>query len=586
MKKIQRLIGMAVMAVVLLINNVPVQAKQLLPSGTTNEEIGERIEAFVVEHVETTAGMSVSVFDEENTFYTGYFGHGDKENAIPMDAETVVEWGSATKLLVWVSVMQLWEQGKLDLEADIKEYLPEGYLDFLTYDTPITILHLMNHNAGFQEVYADLFVKNKEDILPLEEALQAHKPAQIFEPDTVTAYSNWGCALAGLIVERVSGVSFADYVHANIFKPLGMEHSALKPDLSDNPWVQEKRKELQCYMVDGMLIPDCFYHITWYPAGMCTSTLEDFATFGQALLKSDSPLFEKVETRKEMFTPTSYAGESEIPANYHGFWMMPYEVEVIGHGGNTAGCSSFLALHLESGTGMVVMTNQAGETIYNSEMLELIYGKYETEKWFPEGRKDWEGIFRPARTVRKGPLKIMSLTYMLGEPLREAYWTTGNEGVEKVYYPYGDWVDVPTWEFVLELGSVLLWLLAVVFSLVSLLIKPIIKLVKRIRKKKEPTPLSRWSSLAAVVQLVIIVLFLLAIVMVSAYATASSYMWIFYILAVLMCVVLGMAVYGLCKAKRVEISKKCRFYNGVTVVLLLVTFANMLYWNLFMWWYI
>ena len=293
MKKMNRVIGMVMLVGVLLTNTVPVKAQELLPSGVENTEIGERIEAFAEAHKETTAGMSVSVFDEENTYYTGYFGHGDKENSIAMDEETVVEWGSATKLLVWVSVMQLWEQGKLDLEADVKEYLPEGYLDFLTYDTPITMLHLMNHQAGFQEVYADLFVKNSEDILPLEEALLTHVPAQIFEPGTVSAYSNWGCALAGLIVEKVSGMSFADYVHTHIFQPLGMEHSALKPDLSDNPWVQEKRKELQCYMPDGSLIPDCFYHITWYPAGMCTSTLEDFATFGQTLLKSDCPLFQK-----------------------------------------------------------------------------------------------------------------------------------------------------------------------------------------------------------------------------------------------------------------------------------------------------
>lgn len=586
MKMIKKLLVFGLLASVLFTNSVAVQARGFLPSGTVNEEIGEHIEAFVEEHQETTAGMSVRVFDEENTYYTGYFGYGDKEKSIAMDAETVVEWGSATKLLVWVSVMQLWEQGKLDLEADVKEYLPEGYLDFLTYDTPITMLHLMNHNAGFQEVYADLFVKNPEDILPLEEALLAHVPAQIFEPGTVSAYSNWGCALAGLIVEKVSGMSFADYVHTHIFAPLGMEHSALKPDLSDNPWVQEKRKELQCYMVDGSLIPDCFYHITWYPAGMCTSTLEDFATFGQTLLKSDCPLFEKASTRTEMFTPTAYSGDSDIPSNYHGFWVLPYGVEVIGHGGNTAGCSSYLALHLESGTGMVVMTNQAQESIYNGEMLELIFGKFSVQEWFGEGRKDWEGIFRPARTVRKGPLKLMSLTYMLGEPEREAYWTTGNDGVEKVCYPYGDWVDVPTCEFVLELGLVLLWGIAIVFSLLSLLVKVIVKLVKIIRKKKEPTPLSWWSSLAAVAQIVIIALILLAVSMISAYATASSYMWIIYVMALLMCGVIGMAVYGMVKGRKVSLGKARRFYNGVTVVMLLVTFVNMLYWNLFMWWYI
>lgn len=586
MKKIKSAIGTFLLTGVLLTNSIPAQAQGILPSGVESLEIGEQIESFVEEHKETTTGMSVSVFDEESTVYTGYFGYADKENAMAMDAENVVEWGSATKLLVWVSVMQLWEHGKLDLEADVKEYLPEGYLDFLIYDTPITMLHLMNHQAGFQEVYADLFVKNPEDILPLEEALQAHKPAQIFEPGTVSAYSNWGCALAGLIVERVSGMSFADYVHTHIFQPLGMKHSALKPDLSDNPWVLEKRKELQCYMPDGSLIPDSFYHITWYPAGMCTSTLEDFATFGQTLLKSDCPLFEKESTRKEMFTPTAYLGDSEIPSNYHGFWVLPYGVEVVGHGGNTAGCSSYLALHLESGIGMVVMTNQANESVYNGEMLELIFGKYETEEWFAEGRKDWEGIFRPARTMRKGPFKLMSLTYMLGEPERETYWATGNDGVEKVCYPYGDWVDVPTWEFVLELGLVILWVIAVLFSLISLPVKIIVKLVRICRKKKQPVPLSWWSSLAAVAQVMLIALIVLTVSLVSSYATANTYMWVFWLVALLMCLMVGMVIYGARKLRIVEFNRKCKLYNGMTIAMLVVTVVNMLYWNLFMWWYV
>ncbi len=585
MKRIKSVLGVVLAAGILIINSMPAKAGIILPSGVETGEIGAKIEAFVEEHMETTAGMAVKVFTQEESLYTGYFGYGDKENSVAMNRETVVEWGSATKLLVWVSVMQLWEQGKLDLEADVKEYLQEGYLDFLTYDTPITMLHLMNHQAGFQEVYADLFVRGKEDVLPLEEALAAHKPAQIFESGTVTAYSNWGCALAGLIVERVSGMSFADYVHTHIFQPLGMKHSALLPDLSDNPWVQEKRRELQCYTGDGSLIPDCFYHISWYPAGMCTSTLEDFAAFGQALLKEDTSLFKKESTRKELFSPTTYLGDSGIPSNYHGFWVLPYGVEVIGHGGNTAGCSSHLALHLKSGTGMVVLTNQAQETVYNAEMLELIFGKYETEEWFEEGREDGEGIFRNARTVRKGPLKLMSLTYMLGESESEEYWATGNDGVEKVCYPYGDWVDVPTWEFVLEIAMVLFWGIGVVFSVISLLVKGIAKLAQIIRKKKVQTPMSRWSSLAAVVQIVVIALILLAISLVSTFATADTYMWIVYVLAILMCTMFGMAVYGIVKLRKVQLSKKGRFYNWVTIVLLLTTVANMAYWNVFMWWY-
>lgn len=570
----------------LLFGSVSADASGTLPSGLCKEEIGAEIETFVEEHKDTTAGMSVSVFEEGRTFYTGYFGYADKERSLAMESDTVVEWGSATKLLVWVSIMQLHEQGKLDLEEDVRVYLPEGYLDFLTYDTPLTILDLMNHQAGFQEVFADLFVKEKEDILPLEEALAAHVPAQIFEPGTVTAYSNWGCALAGLIVERVSGMNFSDYVHTHIFEPLGMKHSALLPDLSDNLWVQEKRKELQCYTGTGELIADCFYHINWYPAGMCTSTLEDFRTFGQALLKADTILFEKESTRTELFHPTAYLGDSQIPSNYHGFWVIPYGVEVIGHGGNTSGCSSYLMLHLESGTGMVVMTNQANENVYNTEMPELVFGKYETAEWFANGRTDWEGIFRSARTVRKGPLKLMSLTYMMGEPEREDYWAVGNDGVEKVCYPYSDWVDVPTWEFGLEIGLVLLWLIAVVFAILSLLIKGIMALVRAIRKRKVQKPMSRWSSLAAVFQIVVIVLILLAVSLVSAFATADTYIWIVYVLTALMCAMFGMAVYGIVKSCKTQLSKKCRFYNWITIVLLLTTVVNMVYWNVFMWWYI
>ena len=113
------------------------------------------------------------------------------------------------KLLVWVSVMQLYEQGKLELDRDISHYLPDGFLSNLSYDMPVTMLNLMNHNAGFQEVYADVMVTDADYIVSLEEALRKHKPAQIYKPGTVTAYSNWGVALAGFIVEQVSGVSFS-----------------------------------------------------------------------------------------------------------------------------------------------------------------------------------------------------------------------------------------------------------------------------------------------------------------------------------------------------------------------------------------
>ncbi|KXT83033.1 Beta-lactamase [Streptococcus sp. DD11] len=85
---------------------------QKLPSGTDRSQIGQKIENFVKEHEKTTAGMETAIFDTNGTIYRGNFGYMDKENKVKADDDSVFEWGSVTKLTVWVSVMQLWEEGK------------------------------------------------------------------------------------------------------------------------------------------------------------------------------------------------------------------------------------------------------------------------------------------------------------------------------------------------------------------------------------------------------------------------------------------------------------------------------------------
>lgn len=588
MKKIKRCLTAAILAGVMFLQTVSVQAQEAstkLPSGIQADELGEKIEEFVSVHEDTTAGMMVSVFDQNETICQDYVGYADKEAGIQVDQDTVMEWGSATKLLVWISVMQLWEQNQIDLDRDIRDYLPEGFLTKLRYDTPVTMKNLMNHNAGFQEVYADLFVKDKDALLNLPDSLKAHEPEQIYEPGTVTAYSNWGVALAAYIVQKVSGERFDDYVHNHIFNPLGMEHSALFMDLSDNTWVQEKRKELQCYTTDGTLIEDCFYYITLYPAGMCTSTLGDFEIFGKALLDKESPLFQKSSTWKTLFTPTSYLGDSEVPSNYHGLWVSAYGVETVGHGGNTAGCSSYLLLDRKNGIGAVVMTNQSGETVYNSEMMELVFGKFSEEDYLGEKRSTPKGIYRPARTVRSGPFKLFSLSFLIDEAEPDEFWMTGSsQGVEKISYPYVDFVRVPVWQFVLEMGLFILWIAAALFSLVSLLVKLIRKIVWICKKKKNVIPLGRWSTVAALLQILVLVLLGCAVVKVSSYALFSTYRWMLVVLGILELVIAVLVGVGLRMVLTTKSTKKRKVYNWSTIILLVVTALNILYWNLYQFW--
>lgn len=588
MKKIKRCLTAAILAGVMFLQTVSVQAQEAstkLPSGIQADELGEKIEEFVSVHEDTTAGMMVSVFDQNETICQDYVGYADKEAGIQVDQDTVMEWGSATKLLVWISVMQLWEQNQIDLDRDIRDYLPEGFLTKLRYDTTVTMKNLMNHNAGFQEVYADLFVKDKDALLTLPDSLKAHEPEQIYEPGTVTAYSNWGVALAAYIVQKVSGERFDDYVHNHIFNPLGMEHSALFMDLSDNTWVQEKRKELQCYTTDGTLIEDCFYYITLYPAGMCTSTLGDFEIFGKALLDKESPLFQKSSTWETLFTPTSYLGDSEVPSNYHGLWVSAYGVETVGHGGNTAGCSSYLLLDRKNGIGAVVMTNQSGETVYNSEMMELVFGKFSEEDYLGEKRSTPKGIYRPARTVRSGPFKLFSLSFLIDEAEPDEFWMTGSsQGVEKISYPYVDFVRVPVWQFVLEMGLFILWIAAALFSLVSLLVKLIRKIVWICKKKKNVIPLGRWSTVAALLQILVLVLLGCAVVKVSSYALFSTYRWMLVVLGILELVIAVLVGVGLRMVLTTKSTKKRKVYNWSTIILLVVTALNILYWNLYQFW--
>lgn len=203
MKKIRKTIAMFMLGIMMFQNLVVTSYAAGLgtetatedretPSGISYSDIGTTIENYVTEHTETTVGMSVAVYDENGVIYKNGFGYSDKENAQVVDENTVFEWGSVSKLFIWISAMQLVEQGKLDLEEDIYTYLPEDFLKNLTFDKKITMLDLMNHQAGFQEMYLGIMTADENEVIDLEDALRNNQPKQVFEPGTVTAYSNWG----------------------------------------------------------------------------------------------------------------------------------------------------------------------------------------------------------------------------------------------------------------------------------------------------------------------------------------------------------------------------------------------------------
>lgn len=434
MKKIFKKITAVLFAVFMLTTAIPAQAEELssvtLPSGITAEEFKNELESLsrkLNEGEPAFASAAVGVFTDEEVIYTGYFGRIDIKNNISADENAVYEWGSITKTLVWVSAIQLWEQGRLDLERDVREYLPDGFFRHLSYDEPITMLNLMNHNAGWQETARPIWKTDENAVLSLGEELQAIEPAQIHRPGEVAAYSNYGAAVAGYVIECITGQDFCEYVRENIFEPLGMERTALNPTHSDSAWVYEQRKKTKSYqfsMENCIDLGNRLDYIPAYPAGAATGTLGDLITYAQALISDDAPLFKSKETQDFMFTGTDFYGDSDIPLCAHGFWCNENAVRTYGHNGATNAGQANMMFDPESKTGLVVMVNEPGGNDFLYYTPTLAFGTLSPEKYASGTyqKADLSGYFLSARSTYRGMLKFIPyLSAMSANSLGEAY---------------------------------------------------------------------------------------------------------------------------------------------------------------------
>jgi CubicO group peptidase (beta-lactamase class C family) len=317
-------------------------------------------------------GMAISVFTNNEILTEIYYGHGSIEKLIPLDTEIVFTWESVSKLLVWVSVMQLHEQRKLDLNADIEQYLPDGFLSEREFmyqrsddDDPITLLHLMNHTSGLVST-ARIIRGSYEEIYDLEHALKQGDLQQWFKPGSRQDYSSYGAALAAFIVEQITGIPFYEYVFIHIFAQLNMENTTIKPDLSNNILVKVQIDRLNVYNHDLHPVDALFNQVQLplYPAGGAVGTLLDMSRFANALMPGSDvafPLFEKPETFLELFTATYIASNPFEISSAHGFYIMEVLGEnVVGHSGMSPWtCTTYMFLDYEKRLGVVMSINQA-----------------------------------------------------------------------------------------------------------------------------------------------------------------------------------------------------------------------------------
>ncbi|MGH8146764.1 MAG: serine hydrolase domain-containing protein, partial [Rhodanobacteraceae bacterium] len=305
------------------------------------------------------AGGVISVVKDGHLIFAQGYGHANVAKRTPVIADqTLFRVGSTSKLFTWTAVMQLVAADKIDLDRNIN-----AYLDFKIpskFGKPITMRDLMTMTPGFAETIHDLMVATPRQLVPLRQYLVDHMPPRIFPPGKVVAYSNYGAALAGYIVQRVSGEPFDTYVENHVLKPLGMTHSTFRQPL---PAVLRGDLATGYITATGKTIVP-FEPVQAWPAGSLTSSATDMARFMIMQLQNgqfDGASILPVATAKLMHSH-QYSAAPGMNGYDLGFYQENRNgLRIIGHGGDTIAFHSDLHLLLDKDVGIFMSFNSAGK---------------------------------------------------------------------------------------------------------------------------------------------------------------------------------------------------------------------------------
>jgi CubicO group peptidase (beta-lactamase class C family) len=344
------------------------------------------------------AGGVVVVVKDGSIFVARGYGYADVASHKPVDpARTLFRVGSISKLFTWTSVMQLVQAGRLSLDRDINDYL-----DFKIppkFNQPITLRNLMTHTPGFEDHLSGSSANEPRQLLPLRDYLANNIPARIFPPGEVVAYSNYGAALAGYIVQRISGQPFAAYLATHIFEPLAMDHSTLAQPLPG---------ALQPDMASGYLQatdekPWPFELINDTPAGAVTASGLDMAHFMMAHLQHGS--YQGAQILSPQVTQLMHTPQSTMAPGMNGFDLGFIQenrngLRIIGHSGDLVAFHSDLHLILDRNIGVFVSFNSLGKEAASVYLREVIFNAF-LDRYFPYSGPEERTVADPGVDARR-----------------------------------------------------------------------------------------------------------------------------------------------------------------------------------------
>jgi CubicO group peptidase (beta-lactamase class C family) len=354
-------------------------------------------------------GAAVVLVRDGRVFFERTYGVADYASRRPISTEdSLLRQGSTAKMFTWVLTMQLVEEGRLDLDADVNQYLDFRIPD--AFGAPVTMRHLLTHTAGFADRMP--LVKWETRQAPFNVRVRENIPERVYAPGSTVAYSNYGAALAGYVVERLRGKPFERVVEERIFAPLAMTRSTLEQPLPEH---------LRPLLVSGYSAsgrtPAPFDFVSLPPTGSASASPGDMGRFVAALMPGGSPRILGPETLALMMRLQQPLGPGLRSGLGYGFIVGEYRgVRYAGHGGSMpAGATDFEILP-EKGLGWYVGFNGRGVNgaaiPLRQELLRAVIDRFYAPAAEPEtpggpsNAKELAGKYLPTRRMHSGVMQV------------------------------------------------------------------------------------------------------------------------------------------------------------------------------------
>lgn len=494
--------------------------------------------------------VSIAMIDETGPVWVGALGKANLENDIAADENSLFRIGSTSKMFVALSVLKLVEEGKLDLMDKVSELVPDIKFENQWHETdPIRVVHLLEHTTGWDDVHLPEYAHNDPSPATLKQGLDFHPHSRTsrWKPGSRSSYCNSGPPVAAYIVEKITGKNFEEYVQENFFDPMGMNSATYF--LNDDV----KSKGVTLYANGNQ--PQDYSHIFVRPSGAINASALDMSRFLQFYIDRGSVgnqqlVSEKSLERMERVESTSGAKVGQQAGYGLSNYSSPHKSWVYrAHDGGVNGGITEFAYLAEAKIGHTIMTNSADGGAFQA--LSKLIRNYETRNLTPpeisndieitDAYKSIEGLYYPINSRQEmihfisRILNAETLSFDGNQLLRKPLFG----GKIRTYYPVSPTLyksaktglislslsDDPLAGVVVhansrvlqptnpllvygELSIAVIWLLAIVSSVLYMFVWGIRKGLKKI-PKGATIKVRLWPLLAAISVIVFVVLFII-----------------------------------------------------------------------------